>query len=358
MSYSNSLEYLAYGEWLDTFLPDFVLAFAFFTALIYAAMGKRLGMQRPAAAVSAALGAALSAGLVWWEQANGLSIRNLGPVAVGFAIIILAGVIYQSIRHIGGNWAGAGIAFGACILVGWTLGIDWPVRSEIIQTIAGATLTVGILAFLINRKGALGHFPPASHELADARHDMSDLHEGRRVGNMLGDGFQRLRTKASSLFDHPDGADDVMLQLKRMLPAEGWLTERMARLRAKAHLIRRGHVARIEELRESTQKLPPEAKRKAARELAACYKELKIDLRIERLDKAVAENERRVRQLTRSAQESLQGHDYRKLVNILEDASKLQAHNAKLLRTIESTEAKLVTAARQVAKQTHEVTRT
>ena len=62
-----------------------------------------------------------------------------------------------------------------------------------------------------------------------------------------------------------------MLQLKRMLPAEGWLTERMARLRAKAHLIRRGHVARIAELKRSAGKLSAEAKRKLARELTARY---------------------------------------------------------------------------------------
>jgi len=279
-------------------------------------------------------------------------------VAVGFAIIVLAGVIYQSIRHVGGNWAGAGIAFGACILVGWTLGIDWPVRAEIVQTLAGAALTVGVLAFLIHRKGALGHFPQASHELSDVRHDMSDLHEDRRVGNMLGHGFRRLRKKASSLFDHPEGADDVMLQLKRMLPAEGWLTERMARLRAKAHLIRRGHVARIKELRGGLARMPPEAKRRISREMVTRYSELKLDLRLERLDKAVAENERRIRELTRSAQQNLQRHDYRELVNILEDASKLQAHNAKLLRTIERTEAKLVTAAKRIAQQSQEVTKT
>ena len=94
MPFVNPLEYLVFGEWVDTFLPDFVLAFTFFTALTYTVLGRRLGMQRPAIAVSAALGAALSVGLVWWEQANDLSIRNLGPVAVGFAIIMLAGVIY------------------------------------------------------------------------------------------------------------------------------------------------------------------------------------------------------------------------------------------------------------------------
>ena len=56
MAYSNPLEYLVSMDWLDTFLPDFVLAFTFFTALTYAVLGRRVGMQRPAVAVSAALG--------------------------------------------------------------------------------------------------------------------------------------------------------------------------------------------------------------------------------------------------------------------------------------------------------------
>ncbi len=354
MSYANPLEYLAFGDWLDTFIPDFVLAFAFFTALIYAVLGRRLGMQRPAVAVSAALGAALSAGLVWWEQANGLSIRNLGPIAVGFAMILMAGVIHQSIRHVGGNWAGAGIAIGACILVGWTLGIDWPVAPEVMQTVAGATLTVGILAFLIHRKGAFGHFPRVPHDVADVRHDMSDLYDDRRVSDRLGDAFRNVRQKAASLFDHPEGADDVMLQLSRMLPAEGWLTERMARLRTKAHLMRKGHIARIENLRKEFGHLPPQAKGKVAKEIVARYKELKIDVRIERLDKAVAENERRIRQLTRRAQAHVQAHEHQELLQVLDAASKLQAHNAKLLTLIERTENKLNRIATTLAKQAPE----
>ena len=351
MNYANPLEYLAFGDWLDTFVPDFVLAFAFFTSLIYAVLGRRLGMQRPAIAVSAALGAALSAGLVWWEQAHDLSIRNLGPVAVGFAMILLAGVIHQSIRHVGGNWAGAGIAIGACILVGWTLGIDWPVAPEVMQTVAGATLTVGILAFFIHRKTALGHPSPVPRDLPDVRHDMSDLYDDRRVSDRLGAAFRNVRQKAASLFDHPEGADDVLLQLKRMLPAEGWLTERMARLRAKAHLMRKGHIARVEELRQRFGHLPPAAKAKVAQEIVARYQELKIDARIERLDRAVAENERRIRRLTLQAQSCVQNHEHQKLLQVLESASKLQAHNARLFKIIERTEAKLGRITKVLAEQ-------
>jgi hypothetical protein len=351
----NPLEYLAYGDWLDTFLPDFVLAFALFTALTYAVLGRRLGLQRPAVAVSAALGAALAAGLVWWEQVNGLSIRNLGPIAVGFAMIVLAGVIYQSIRHVGGNWAGAGIALGACILVGWTLGIDWPVESEIMQTVAGVTLTVGILAFLIHRKGDLGGIRAPKTEFADVRHDMRDLEEDGGISEKLTRGFRRLRRKADVLSDHPQDAGDVMLQLRRMLPAQGWLTERMARLRTRAHLARKGHIARIDELQSMIGELPAKSKAKVSRELRVRYHELKIDERIERLDRLVASNERSVRDLTQQAQAHLASHDYQKLVDILKAAENTQKRCTRLINLIERTEKKLLTVAEDAAKKAREV---
>jgi len=51
-------------ELLDSLLADFVLAFAFFTSVTYAVLGKRFKKQRPAIAMSAAIGFALSTGLV------------------------------------------------------------------------------------------------------------------------------------------------------------------------------------------------------------------------------------------------------------------------------------------------------
>ena len=66
----------------DSIVPDFVLAFTFFTALCFAVLGRQFGRERPAAAMSIALGAALATGLIWWEQANDVSIHDLGPVAM------------------------------------------------------------------------------------------------------------------------------------------------------------------------------------------------------------------------------------------------------------------------------------
>ena len=64
MRLGNPFEELAIGRFFETLLPDFVLAFAFFTSVCYAVLGKRFGQQRPAIAMSAAIGFALSVGLV------------------------------------------------------------------------------------------------------------------------------------------------------------------------------------------------------------------------------------------------------------------------------------------------------
>ena len=94
MRLENLFYELKLYELRDSLLADFVLAFAFFTSGIYAVLGKRFEKQRPAIAMSAAIGFALSTGLVWWERANDFSIRDLGPIAVGFAILLLAFVMY------------------------------------------------------------------------------------------------------------------------------------------------------------------------------------------------------------------------------------------------------------------------
>ncbi len=80
-----------------------------------------------------------------------------------------------------------------------------------------------------------------------------------------------------------------------------------------------------------------------------------MDLRIERLDKVAAVNERRVRELTKQAEAYLAEHNHKKLVDVLGAAKKLQGHNARLLKTISRTEARLLAAAKQIARRPQEV---
>ena len=80
-----------------------------------------------------------------------------------------------------------------------------------------------------------------------------------------------------------------------------------------------------------------------------------MDKRLERLDNAVAENEKRIRQLTQEAQQSSANYDYQKLVDCLKKAEKLQHHNSKLVKIINRTEGKLSGIAKEAARQVKRV---
>jgi len=344
-------------ELLESLIPDFVLAFAFFTSLVYAVLGKRFDHQRPAIVMSVSIGFALSIGLVWWEKANDLSIRNLGPIAIGFAILVLSFVMYQSIKHVGGIWAGAGITIGACVLIAQLLKLDVPINSEIIQTITVVALIVGLIAFLSHTHSTSGfRLPQRSIDIPQSRKTITNLFRDRHLSDNLTKATRKLRKQSATLNEHPEKAGNIMVQLKRMLPAEGYLTERMAQLRAKAHQIRNGHIARLEETKYVFSKLPVSEKKKAAADMAASYNQLiGIDARLERLDKSVAENEKRIKDLNRQAQQYTAKYDNQKLVSCLKQAEKLQHHNSKLFKIIERTEGKLAAIAKKIAKETREV---
>ena len=341
---------------LESYLPDFILAFAFFTSVVYAVLGKRFEQQRPAIAMSTAMGLALSIGLVWWEQANQFSIKNLGPVAVGFAVLLLAFVMYESVKQVGGSWAGAGITIGASILIARILGFDVPIDTEIIQTITVVALIIGLMAFLGHRH----HFLPQPRirepKLPNIKRSMADLYRERHLSGKLDKQLRRLRKGARTLNEHPEETGSIAAQIKRMLPEQGYLTERMAQLRTKAHQVRNGHIARLEETRQVFAKLPTSTRKKAAAELAAKYNQMVgIETRLERLDKSVGENEKRIRALTEKARDYTAKYNHRGLVEALKAAEKLQHHNSKLFKIIDRTEHKLSAIARQIAKEVKHV---
>jgi hypothetical protein len=356
MRLGNPFEELGIGQLFETLLPDFVLAFAFFTSVCYAVLGKRFGQQRPAIAMSATFGFALSVGLVWWEQANEFSIKDLGPIAIGFAIILLAFVMYHAIGQVGGSWAGAGIALGASILVAKVLGLKLPFARGVILTVMIVALVVGVLSFLSHRHYNYPKLQYSRPFVRDIRHDMSDLYRDKRLSNRLGGRLRGLRHKTKKLNEHPEEAKDILAQLRKILPAEGWLTQKMAQLRAKALRIRNGHIARLQETRHLVAKLPTSAKKKLSIELADRYRHIiGIDTRLQRLDRAVAENERRICQLTREAQKYTAQSNPQKLRDALKAAERLQHHNSRLLKIIVRTEGKLTRAAMRVVNKTRQV---
>ena len=342
-----------FNDLLKTLLPDFVLSFAFFTSITYAALAKRLEHQRSAIAASAAIGFSLSTGLVWWEQANGLSIRNLGTIAVGFAIISIAFVMYSSIRKIGGSFAGAGITLGVCLIIAQLLGLTIPIDKEMIQSAMTVALIVGIFAFLIHTKLHHVNSPVSnSHKPVNIKPDMTRLFRDRHLSDDLSNKLKKLRKQTASLNEHPKDAENVLLQIKRILPEQGYLTERMTQLRTKAHRIRNGHIARLKETKHAFLKLPAQLKKQASQKLVAGYNQIVgIDTRLERLDVSVAETERRIKELLISAAKYSKQYDFQKLTDCLKKAQKLQKHNSHLFKIIEKTEMKLTRIAQKISKE-------
>ena len=200
------------------------------------------------------------------------------------------------------------------------------------------------------------HYRSNEPILPDIKHTMADLYRERHLSKKLDRGLRTVRKEAKSLQEHPEEVSDIATQIRRMLPAQGYLTERMAHLRTKAHQIRNGHIARLEETRDIFSKLSTKAKKKASEQLATAYNQMVgIDDRLERLDRSVAENEKRIRELTQKAQEYTAKYDYKKLVEALKDAEKLQHHNSKLIKIIEQTEKKLSAIAKKIASEVKQI---
>ena len=190
------------------------------------------------------------------------------------------------------------------------------------EQIAKATLR------LVGRKGfrgvsiadiarEVGIVPSA---ICEARHEGSA--GGRMLSDVLRRRFRDIERRADRLHEHPADGQDVLLQIRRMLPDVGWLTERLARLREKAYRMRQGHVARIHEVAALTGKLPPSAKRQLSGQLQEQYRELGLDLRLERLDRAAAEAEKRIRNLTQEAERCAASYGFRRLHDALKAAEK------------------------------------
>jgi hypothetical protein len=351
MAYADQNEQITIAAWMGGYLPDFILATLFFTSLIYAVLGQRFSRQRAVAVASLAIGLALSTGIVWWEAGHGYSIRDLGPLGIGFAILLLSAVMYRALQDIGGRFSGIALTLGSSVVIGWILGIRLPIKPEVIRMITVVALLAGILALVRHQHRPHRWFPQQVRTIPSVRNDLRGVRQDSSVANWIHQNLRRARVTSRFLHDRPDLSDDVLVQLKRMLPVQGYLTKRLARLRERAHRMRHGHVARIKEIRQDISELPPEAKRKLSEELAARYEQLKFDFRLERLDKACAETERRIRDLTQQARTRLARHDFRRVTEILKHAEKLQAHNTRLFAIIDRTEVRLGKIAVELAKK-------
>ncbi|OPY89832.1 MAG: hypothetical protein A4E72_00950 [Syntrophus sp. PtaU1.Bin208] len=352
MNTPNPLPEFAFGAFLQTYLPDLILAFAFFTSICFAVLSRQFQQKRPAIAASAALGLALSLGLLWWEQANQLSIRNLGPIAVGFILLVIGLTLYAAVRQLGGSWVGALFTLCFCIFIAQIAEIGMPINQQTIQAIIMVTVILGVMAFISSQARQSFHFPPIVPIRREAPISLTELFRDRHLSNDLQQNIRHIRHKSRQPDPNMEETNDIVRQLQRMLPAEGYLTQRMAQLRSRVFQIRNGHVARLEETRKILENIPANAKKKASEQLIAKYqKMIGIDTRLERLETVVTENEKHIRNLTRQAQEYANRFNYEGLYDCLKQAEQLQKHNSRIIRLISHTENKLNHLAQTTANE-------
>ena len=339
---------------LGGLLPDFVLAFTFFTALTYAALGKYLDHRRSTVAVSGALGFALSIGLVWWEYDHGWSVRDLAPAAIVILVVFLALVAFRALRKVGGSIGAFAVALAIGLVAVSLMGDSAPMAADAVYSLVVLFLLIGFVALAIHAHGyapLAGAPRMARRERLEADREVRRLYRDRVLGKKIGKQLRRLRKDTELLGDTNGDSTNVMLQIRRLLPEQGWLTEQIARLREKTHHARNGHVARIEELRHLIRDLPTEARKRASDELKTRYAEVDLDRRLERLDRAVAENEKRIRDLTREARDAVARREFRRVDGLLKAAKKLQSESNDILKRIVRTERKLTELAEKAVRE-------
>jgi len=145
----NLIWHLITLKWLDSLLPDFVLAFAFFTAVSYSTLYNRF-KHRSTVVIAVTLGLALSMGLIWWERENNLSLLNLGPLAITLFFLILALALFPALKKAGGLWAGILLTAAVLFLVAQPFQITLSIDPTPLFASIGVILIFGTLLLLIH----------------------------------------------------------------------------------------------------------------------------------------------------------------------------------------------------------------
>jgi hypothetical protein len=316
-----------------------MIAFTLFTSLSFAVLAGRLGNRRSAAAASSALGLALATGLLWWESVNNFSLLALGPVAVGFAAVVIATVIFGVFRRIGGSVPAAFLSLGSCLLIAWSAGLDWLIDSDIVAFITLVMIITGLYMIISYQKGL--NFSQNS-DFKKIRNDLEAENQSTRLGNKIQDEISSLYRDSSQLENDPQAAKQLQRRIEKILPQAEALTDKMAELRRKAFLVKNGDLNKLKQLRIFLNKTPPNQRSRVLARIKETYKQLNFDQRIERLDYAVAETEKQIRETLNLSIQKINQSDIQGLNKLLKEAEKLQRHNAKLLSAIQRSENKLL----------------
>jgi len=362
---------------LGGYVVDLGIGLVFFTALSFAVLGRRFEHKRSAAAASAALGLALSIGLVAWEARTGYRLADLGPIAVGFGLVMIALVIYHAMRRVGGNWAGALTALGASLLIGQVLGLAGLSRwlGDVLAPLAALGLiAAGAAKLVMHSRGVVNTSisptpslwrksakvpPPRSgsdpkvmeepiREITEQVHAIDDV---SRMNERLKGHLSISQRESEQLPAQPQLAALLRRQLAVLLPESQAVTRRLSDLRAKAQMLRLGHLAKIRRLAPQVPRLPPDAARLASQQLKSAYEEAKLDERIAGLDQAAVQAEQKITAVVAKVNQMLDAGRYDHAANELHHAEQLGRQIERLLKQIGSDEKKVLALAVKATQQ-------
>jgi len=341
------------------YIPDFLIAFTFFTSLCFAIFRKRFNHRSAEAGLSISLGLALATGLVWWEHDHNLSIRNTGSIGILLSLIVICTVIYKTAKHSGSKPAAIIITLAA-ILTFVSLNKSLTINLADLYALIFAMILLGFIILAVKNITSEACFhnlglahTPTQLELPDET--IKRIHRDRGLNFNLDKHLRKLKNEANLLKRDPAKAPKLYQLISSLLPAEGYLTQRMASLRTKAHKIRSGHIARLNETKSLTKHLPPTRLAQASAKLISTYhKELDMEKRLERLDTAVATNEKKIIEMLRRARALSLAHRFKDIPDLIKQAEKLQHQNVHIFKIIERSEQKLSKLAQRIAKQQSE----
>lgn len=363
----------------DGLLIDFAIAFVFFTALSFAVLHRRFEHKRSAAVMSAALGTALAIGLAAWELRSGLRLADLGPIAAGLGMIMIALVIYHAIKRVGGTWSGGLTALGCTLLIGQVLGV--PGLQQVVNGVLGPLLAISLIAGGVSlvmmkhssefkadvpvqnpRAWPIQQAPrlrpeaqamqaqaePSAQVVEERVHAIDDM---KRLSQRFDEHLELAEHNARELPAQPQLAALLRRQLAALLPESQVITQRLADLRAKTQMLRMGHLAKIRRLAPQVPKLPPEAARVASMQLREAYREARLEERIERLDQAAVHAEKQIADVVAKVKQLLDAGRYAQAADVLHNSEKLARQVTRLMKQIEKDEQKVLALAVQATRR-------
>ena len=334
-------------------LFEFLIIFTFFISLMFAIFKRRFGDHRLTGALSASISFALSIGLTQWMNRHGYSMTDLGPVAVIVVAAFAAAVIYSLIKTSG---HGVIAILTIIILIAATLPrtywfFDYQTVFDLV--LAGWLL---ILIWMLMKNSRPHRSVPSVRkrdypDMDDADDQIKQMYNDRRLSKQISGQLRKLRKPSQLLGDTNSQSTNLILQLQRILPQQGFLAGRMAGLRKKAHLMRNGHIAKIKDIKNLYRQLGPLQKQKVSRQMIEYYQnQTDLDRRLERLEGFIADIEKQSRQLIVRAEICVKNKEFKQYDHIIKKAAKLQDRVTHIIKVIIRTEKKLIDAAHKIVR--------